>query len=85
MRTGSMLVHMHGRSQNGDCWFVSPGGAVNDEVAGKITNYPGVVRQKDGLFPQHDQTWRFQSLSETATSSHLPCSGIADQQSGPGE
>jgi len=67
MRTGSVLVHMHGKSQNGYCWFVVPGGAVNDVVASKIKNHPCVIGQKDGLFPQHHQTWRFQS-SEAAVS-----------------
>ena len=71
MRTGSVLVHMHGKSRNGYCWFVVPGGAVNDAVASKIKNHPCVIGQKDGLFPQHDQTWRFQSPE-----------GAADHQSG---
>jgi hypothetical protein len=60
MRSGSRLVHMH--SEQRSHWFVVPGGAVTEAVAATIRNHPSVIGQKDGLFPQHDQTWRMQSF-----------------------
>ena len=62
MRTGSRLVHMHGTNQR---WFVEPGGAVTDAVAGEIRNHPSVIAQKDGLFPHHDQTWRMATFAQS--------------------
>jgi len=50
MRTGSVLVHVHGKSQNGCCWFVVPGGAVNDAVASKIKNHPCVIDRRTDCF-----------------------------------
>jgi hypothetical protein len=61
MQTGSRLVHMHSRPGEPH-WFVVPGGAVTDAVAGGIKNHPSVIGQKDGLFPGQDQTWRMQSF-----------------------
>jgi hypothetical protein len=61
MRTGSTLVHMHGRGWYR--WFVVPGGAIEDYVADEIKRHPAVIGQADGLFPQHDQTWRMRSFA----------------------
>jgi hypothetical protein len=58
MRTGSRLVHMHETKH----WFVVPGGAVAEEAATAIRNDPRVIGQKDGLFPDHNQTWRMQTF-----------------------
>jgi hypothetical protein len=60
MRTGSTLVHMH--SKGGYQWSVVPGGVIDDYVAEEIKRHPAVVGQRDGLFPQHDQTWRMRSF-----------------------
>jgi hypothetical protein len=57
MRTGSVLVHMHTNNKT-QRWFVIPGGAVNEAVAETIRTHPLVSGSRDGLFPQHDQTWR---------------------------
>ena len=62
MRGGSALVHMHGKP--GRHWFVVPGGSVTDTTADRIRRHPAVLCGKDGLFPQHDQTWRMQSFVE---------------------
>lgn len=57
MRDGSALVHMHGKSSEKH-WFIVPGGPVDDKTSERIRARPDVVGQKDGLFPNHDQTWR---------------------------
>jgi hypothetical protein len=59
MRSGSCLIHMHGTRNIGPHWFVVPGGPVSDVVAKRIREHPCVTGGKDGLFPHHDQTWRF--------------------------
>jgi hypothetical protein len=63
MRTGSRLVCMHGGRHR---WFVLPGGAVSDQVAAEIREHPSVVGGNDGLFPQHDQTWRMRTFAHSA-------------------
>jgi hypothetical protein len=60
IRDGAVLVHMHGK-EGERRWFVVPGGAVTDETAARITEHPQVRSGHDGLFPQHDQTWRMVS------------------------
>jgi hypothetical protein len=57
MRTGSALVHLHGRD-SGRQYFVVPGGPITDETAEKIKQRPDVLGQRDGLFPNLDRTWR---------------------------
>jgi hypothetical protein len=54
---------MHGQGRRE--WFVVPGGPVNDETADRIINHPSVIGGKDGLFPNHDQTWRMESFAST--------------------
>jgi hypothetical protein len=71
MRTGSRLVHMHGGAPHSHHWFVVPGGAVTGDVATKIRSHPSVIGSQDGLFPNHDQTWRMRSFV------HLDGSGPA--------
>jgi hypothetical protein len=61
MRRGSRLVCIHGNSRLFR-WFVVPGGSVTDEIAAKVKRHPSVVGDKDGLFPDHDQTWRMQTF-----------------------
>jgi hypothetical protein len=65
MRTGSRLVHMHGKP-NGHHWFVVPGRAISEQTSIAIRNHPSVIGGKDGLFPNHDQTWRMQSFAQSA-------------------
>jgi hypothetical protein len=67
MRTGSRLVHMHDGKARGRHWFVVPGGTVTDEVANVIKNHPSVIGGKDGLFPDHDQTWRMKTFAQLAS------------------
>lgn len=38
--------------------FIVPGGDVNDDVAQKIKEHPLVCGERDGLFPDMEQTWR---------------------------
>jgi hypothetical protein len=57
MRTGSELVLTHGKP-NG--WSVVPGGAVSEQTSIRIRAHPSVIGGKDGLFPDHDQTWRME-------------------------
>jgi len=64
MREGSVLVRMHGTDKGQ--WFVVPGGAVTAETARCIRQHPAVIGGKDGLFPEHDQTWRMRSFVEMA-------------------
>jgi hypothetical protein len=63
MRTGSRLMRMHGRGQG---WFVLPGGEVDNTTANTIINHPSVIGERDGLFPQHDQTWRMRTFVQSA-------------------
>ena len=67
MRTGSRLVHMHGSKPNGRCWFVVPGGSVSEETSTAIRKHPSVIGGKDGLFPDHDQTWRMGAFCAMTT------------------
>jgi hypothetical protein len=62
MRAGAKLVHMHGRLSDTYHWFLIPGGPVTNTVASKLLDHPAVVGGKDGLFPQHDQTWSMSSF-----------------------
>jgi hypothetical protein len=54
-RPDARLVRMNGR---GGGYYVTGGGPVGDVVAVKIIAHPLVRGGKDGLFPNHDQTWR---------------------------
>ena len=65
MRTGSRLVHMHGRP-DGRHWFVVPGGAISEDTSIAIRKHASVIGGKDGLFPGHDQTWRMKSFAQSA-------------------
>jgi hypothetical protein len=65
MRAGSRLIHMHGK-QNERHWFVVPGGAISEETSIAIRNHPSVIGGRDGLFPDHDQTWRMQIFAQSA-------------------
>jgi hypothetical protein len=56
---------MHGGKPNGCHWFVVPGGAVSEQTSIEIRNHPSVVGGKDGLFPDHDQTWRMKSFTQS--------------------
>jgi hypothetical protein len=67
MLTGSKLMRMHGRHQG---WFVVPGGEVDDTTADTIIKHPSVIGGRDGLFPQHDQTWRMQPFAPGSLLKH---------------
>jgi hypothetical protein len=68
MRTGSTLIHMSPdpNKPRDYRWFVVPGGPVKGETAEMIKTHPGVVGQRDGLWPNHDQTWRMGSFASKA-------------------
>jgi hypothetical protein len=59
-------MHMHSSKATGYHWFVVPGGAVSDATAYEIRNHPQVVGGRDGLFPNHDQTWRMATFATDA-------------------
>lgn len=53
------LVRMYTNSSpEGFSHFIIPGGYVTPDVAQKIKDHPLVSPSSDGLFPNHDQTWR---------------------------
>jgi hypothetical protein len=57
--SNTRLVCMHtGASPDGMAHYLIPGGYVEPWIAEKIKQHPGVIAGKDGLFPDHDQTWR---------------------------
>ena len=62
LRDGGVLVHMHSHGATEKQWFVVPGGAVEDQTADRIKQRPDVIGQRDGLWPNHDQTWRMVKL-----------------------
>jgi hypothetical protein len=62
MQTGSRLVLMHGGKPNERHWFVVPGGSISKQTSTEIRNHPSVIGGKDGLFSDHDQTWRMKSF-----------------------
>jgi len=52
------LVQMHGRATG---FYILPGGGpVERTVADKIIAHPFVRAGRDGLFPNHSQTWRME-------------------------
>lgn len=61
MRTGSALLRMNGNTggPDGANFYIVPGGAVDPHTANAIMKRVDVRGSKDGLFPGHDQTWRF--------------------------
>jgi hypothetical protein len=62
--SGTRLVCMYtNASPDGRAHYLVPGGYVEPAVAEKIKEAPGVVAGWDGLFPNHDQTWRFGSVA----------------------
>jgi hypothetical protein len=53
------LVKMYSNvGHGGFVHFVVPGGYVEPGTAEKIKSHPLVCASHDGLFPNHDQTWR---------------------------
>jgi hypothetical protein len=58
MRTGSVLIKQH--NQGGATGhYLAPGGYVEPAVAEKIKGHPLVLVGRDGMWPGHDQTWKF--------------------------
>jgi hypothetical protein len=59
MHLNARLVRMYTNSSpEGVAHYLVPGGYVEPAVAERIKKAPGVVAGWDGLFPNHDQTWR---------------------------
>jgi hypothetical protein len=54
-RPDTRLVRMNGPRGG---YYVVPGGPVDDQVAIRIMSHPLVKSGKDGLWPDHPQTWR---------------------------
>ena len=56
-RPEARLVLMH--TSTGKHWFITPDTWVSGDIAAKLIDRPDVMGGKDGLWPGHDQTWRF--------------------------
>jgi hypothetical protein len=56
MRRGDRLVMMHAKT--GFEYFLLKGGYVTHHTAKRLKEFPLIRGGKDGLFPNHEQTWR---------------------------
>jgi hypothetical protein len=56
-RPGVCLARMH-QAGGGFAFYVIPGGEVAAETAAQIKSHPLVQGGADGLWPNHDRTWR---------------------------
>jgi hypothetical protein len=57
-REGARLVRIYTKARPGYAHFIVPGGYVDPDTAEKIKKHPLVIAGRDGLLPDHDQTWR---------------------------
>jgi len=60
MRRGSCLLRMNSNSNgpDGANFYVVPGGLIEPHTAKSLMRRSDVRGGKDGLWPDHDQTWR---------------------------
>ena len=59
MREGRSMLKMH--TVHGMQWFIAPGGQITETVAQRILARTDVQPQRDGLFPNCDQTFRLRN------------------------
>jgi hypothetical protein len=59
MRENRPLMRMH--TTDGLRWYVVPGGWITDAIAQQILRRSDVQPQRDGLFPNCDQTFRLKN------------------------
>lgn len=55
-RSGARLMLM--KANDGDHFYIVPGGRVDRSDAQEILNRPDVITFDDGLFPNSPQSWR---------------------------
>lgn len=55
-RVGTRLMIMH--ANDGDHFYVVPGGRVNRDDAQKILQRDDIIEFDDGLFPGNPQSWK---------------------------
>jgi hypothetical protein len=55
-RKDTRLIIMH--CNDGDHFYVVPGGRVNRDDAQKILRRPDIIEFDDGLFPGNPQSWK---------------------------
>jgi len=55
---GVRLVKVHTKTGGCEHW-ITPDTRVDDELAGQIKRHPQIRAGHDGLWPGHDQTWRW--------------------------
>ena len=53
-----MIATLTSDLPGGIAFYIVPGGVVHPAAAAKIKDHPLVRGEKDGLFPNHEQTWR---------------------------
>jgi hypothetical protein len=58
MRTGSILIKQHNKDGTMG-HYLAPGGYVEPAIADKLKEHPLVLVGRDGIWPGHDQTWKF--------------------------
>lgn len=57
-KSGTRMMVMH--SNDGDHFYIVPGGRVDRAAAQKILKRPDIMEFDDGLFPGNPQSWRLQ-------------------------
>lgn len=55
-RTGTRMMVM--RANDGDHFYIVPGGRVDPRAAQKILLRPDIIEFDDGLFPGNPQSWK---------------------------
>jgi hypothetical protein len=55
-RKDTRMMIMHGN--DGDHFYIVPGGLIDRAAAMKILKRPDVIEFDDGLFPGNPQSWR---------------------------
>jgi hypothetical protein len=58
MRMGSTLIKQHNHDGTTG-HYLAPGGYVEPAIADKLKEHPLVLAGCDGMWPKHDQTWKF--------------------------
>lgn len=55
-RVGTRMMIMH--ANDGDHFYIIPGGVVDRGAAQKILQRPDIIEFDDGLFPGNPQSWK---------------------------
>jgi hypothetical protein len=57
---GARLIRLH-TARDGCEFWITPATRVPDELAAQLQRHPYIRAGEDGLWPGHDQTWRWES------------------------